>query len=107
MSARIRLDSTTVDAPDALELARFYADILDGAAVGDAHWAAVTGPNGFLAFQQAADFRPPTWPGGDVPMHLHLDFHVDDLEATGRRVTAASSGPLQVERQNGWPAGSA
>lgn len=97
MSARIRLESTTVDAPDALELARFYADILDGVAVGDARWAAVTGPNGFLAFQQAADFRPPTWPGGEVPMHLHLDFHVDDLEATGRRVVAAGAELLDVQ----------
>jgi len=88
MSDSIRLDGTTVNAPDALALAKFYAEITDGVARGTSHWAAVTGSNGFLAFQQVDDFRPPEWPGKDVPMQLHLDFLVDDLEATGTRVLA-------------------
>jgi catechol 2,3-dioxygenase-like lactoylglutathione lyase family enzyme len=91
MSARIRLAGTTVDAPDALALARFYAEITDGTATGTEHWAAVTGPNGFIAFQQADDFRPPVWPGQDVPIQMHLDLLVDDLEGTGARVLAAGA----------------
>jgi len=91
MPDRIRLDSATVNAPDAIALARFYAEITGGTAAGDSHWAAVTGPNGDLAFQQVDDFRPPDWPGDSVPTQLHLDFHVDDLEATGARVLAAGA----------------
>lgn len=97
MSDAIRLSVTTVNAPDALALARFYATLTGGSARGDAGWATVSGPRGFLAFQQIADHRPPTWPDGDVPMQMHLDFHVDDLEATGRRALAA--GATRLEHQ--------
>jgi hypothetical protein len=91
MSGDIRLDGVTLNAPDALALARFYAEITGGTAKGDPAWAAVAGPNGFLAFQQVEHFLPPTWPEGPVPMHLHLDFVVDDLDAAGARVIAAGA----------------
>ncbi len=94
MSDTIRLDGTTVNAPDALALAQFYARLTGGVARGSSHWAAVTGPNGSIAFQQVEDFRPPVWPGSDVPMQMHLDFHVDDLEATGARALAAGATQL-------------
>ncbi len=91
MSDGIRLNGTTVNAPDALALATFYADLTDGVATGTAHWAAVSGPHGFIAFQQVDDFRAPGWPEGSAPMHLHLDFLVDDLGATGSRALAAGA----------------
>lgn len=97
MSAGIRLDGVTVNAPDALALATFYAEIMDGSVVGDVHWAAAHGPNGLVTFQQVEDFRPPQWPGSEVPMQLHLDFLVDDLEATGRRVVAAGATLLEFQ----------
>ena len=28
------------------------------------------------------DYRPPTWPDGDVPKQIHLDLAVDDLDRT-------------------------
>ena len=89
MSDRIKLEGTTVNAPDALELAHFYAEITGGTASGTSHWASVTGPNGVLSFQQVEDFEPPQWPGSDARMHL--DFLVDDLTATGARVIAAGA----------------
>jgi Glyoxalase-like domain len=91
MSGSIRLDGITVNAPDALALAQFYAEITGGVAKGTSHWAAVTGSNGCIAFQQVDDFQPPVWPGNDVPMQMHLDFLVDDLEATGTLVLAAGA----------------
>jgi catechol-2,3-dioxygenase len=97
MSERIRLSGVTVNAPDALELARFYAEITGGVAKGDSGWAAATGPNGFIAFQRVEDFRPPTWPTGAVPMLLHLDFFVDDLEATEARVLKAGATRFDVQ----------
>lgn len=97
MSERIKLNGTTVDAPDALALARFYAEVTGGTATGTESWAAVTGPNGFIAFQQAEDFRAPEWPGQDVPIQMHLDFLVDDLETTGARVVAAGATLLDLQ----------
>ena len=89
MTDAIRLSGTTVNAPDALALAQFYAEITDGDAHGTSRWAAVIGPNAFIAFQQVADFQPTSWPGGS--MQMHLDFFVDDLEATGARARAAGA----------------
>ena len=97
MSDRIGLSGVTVNAPDAIALATFYADIMAGEARGSSHWATVTGPNGSLAFQQVADFRPPGWPQGDVPMQMHLEFLVDDLDATGARVVAAGATRLDFQ----------
>ena len=97
MSDSIRLDGITVNAPDALVLAQFYAAITQGVAKGDSRWAAVSGPNAFLAFQQVDDFRSPTWPGGSAPMQLHLDFLVDDLDAAGARARAAGATLLDFQ----------
>ena len=95
MSDRIKLEVTTVNAPDALELAHFYAEITGGTASGTSHWASVTGPNGVLSFQQVEDFEPPQWPGSDARMHL--DFLVDDLTTTGARVIAAGAKLLDYQ----------
>ena len=66
----IRLSATTVNQPDALALAIFYAELTGGVTKGSEHWATVSGPNGFIAFQQVDDFYPPVWPGADVPMQM-------------------------------------
>ncbi len=97
MSDHIKLSGTTVNAPDALALAEFYARITRGVAIGSSHWAAVTGPNGSIGFQQVDDFRPPLWPGNAIPMQLHLDFLVDDLAAAGTRVLDAGATLLDFQ----------
>jgi hypothetical protein len=91
MSDRIKFSGVTVNAPDALALANFYAEITRGVAKGSEHWAMTTGPDGSIGFQQVADFRAPQWPEGDVPMQMHLEFFVDDLAATEARVIAAGA----------------
>jgi hypothetical protein len=91
MSDRIAFSGVTVNAPDALELAKFYAEITGGTAIGSAEWASVSGPNGFIGFQQIDNHVAPTWPDGEVPMQMHLDFYVDDLDATEKRVLAAGA----------------
>ena len=97
MSDTIRLDGTTVNAPDALALAQFYAEITGGVARGTSHWAAVSSGDAVIAFQQVEDFQPPTWPGGPASVQLHLDFYVDDLEATAARASAAGATRLEVQ----------
>ena len=97
MSDMIKLSGTTVNAPDAIALARFYAEITGGVAKGDTHWAIITGPNGDIGFQQVDNFRAPEWPEGGVPMQMHLDFFVDDLAATESRVVAAGATRLDFQ----------
>ncbi len=88
------LDLIVVDCPDALQLGRFYAELLgwsveEGA---DRDWVTVSpreggvsaeNPNGppRLAFQRIDDWVTPTWPGGSHPQQLHLDLSVDDIDA--------------------------
>ena len=98
MSDLIRLGLGTVNAPDAIALARFYAEITGGVAKGDEYWALVEGPNGDIGFQQIDDYRPPSWPDGEVGMQLHLEFFVDDLDATGARVLAAGATRFEHQR---------
>jgi hypothetical protein len=92
MSDSIRLSSVTLDCPNAGNLAAFYADITGGKVtfVHDA-WATVNGPGGRIDFQTVPGYTPPTWPDPASSIQMHLDFHVDDLEATGARVLAAGA----------------
>ncbi|MBA2337521.1 MAG: VOC family protein [Acidimicrobiia bacterium] len=92
MSDSIRLSSVTVNAPDAARLAAFYADITGGQVTfANADWAVVKGPGGRIDFQTVTDHRPPTWPEATSPVHIHLDFYVDDLGAAEARVLAAGA----------------
>jgi catechol 2,3-dioxygenase-like lactoylglutathione lyase family enzyme len=92
MSDSIRLSSVAIDCPNAGELADFYADITGGTVTfrSDA-WATVDGPGGRIDFQTDPAYVPPTWPDPAVPIQMHLDFTVDDLDATAARVLAAGA----------------
>ena len=56
-----------------------------------------------VAFQQAVDFVPPTWPSGERPQQLHLDLTVDDVEVAEAQVLAL--GATRHEVQPGEAAG--
>ncbi len=76
-----------LDAPDGLELARFYQRLLgwelfpdeggSGAALAPSDEAGYN-----LGFQTEPDYRRPVWPteAGEPQMSMHLDIEVDDLE---------------------------
>ena len=63
----------------------------------DDNWAVVKGPNGRLDFQTAPGHMPPTWPDPAFSMQMHLDFDVDDLDATEARVLAAGATKYDVQ----------
>lgn len=88
------LDLITLDCPDALQLAAFYAELLGWplAPGSDSSWAELTPPGGGVspedpdgrpapAFQRVQDWEAPTWPGGAHPQQFHLDFTVGDIDA--------------------------
>jgi catechol 2,3-dioxygenase-like lactoylglutathione lyase family enzyme len=85
----IRL-TTVLDCPDPAALADFYRRVLawevEPDVEEDGSWVTLNGPLGRVAFQRIPDYVPPTWPGGEHPQMLHLDFKVDDLAAAHERV---------------------
>jgi len=75
-----------LDAPDALALARFYAELLGWEiASQEQSSATIAPPDGvaYIGFQRSPEYVPPVWPpvNGAQQMMLHLDFEVDELEA--------------------------
>ncbi|MFD8010604.1 VOC family protein [Streptomyces sp. NPDC058955] len=103
---RMTLTAVNLDCADPLALAGFYAKAtgLPLHARSDADFAGLTDGRGLvLGFQRAEDHRPPTWPDGEVPAQLHLDFVVDDLDAAVAELTAlgATLPPVQP-RPDRW-----
>jgi catechol 2,3-dioxygenase-like lactoylglutathione lyase family enzyme len=76
---------TVLDAPDARELAQFYASLL-GWELGKQKpsYAVIAPPDGvtYLGFQTSPEYVRPVWPpaAGSQQMMMHLDFEVSDLE---------------------------
>lgn len=85
-----KLQAVVLDCPDPVRLAEFYAELLGGRVVvdpEDTSWVEVVGFDGIpLAFQRVEDYRPPEWPGQEMPQQIHLDFDVTDIEADEKRV---------------------
>jgi hypothetical protein len=92
MTNSITFCSVSLECPDAGELAAFYAEITGGRITFlDDSWATLRCPGGRIDFQTAPDYAPPVWPDPASSMQMHLDFDVDDLDATERRVLAAGA----------------
>ena len=87
---------TVLDTTDVRTLAEFYRRFLglvyrpgdeppaDGP--DEADWLVLTRPDGtrVLAFQEVESLTPTTWPSHEVPMQLHLDLTVPDVEALAK-----------------------
>jgi catechol 2,3-dioxygenase-like lactoylglutathione lyase family enzyme len=99
-----RLLHTVLDTTDVRGLAEFYRELLglqyrsgDEApadlAEDDADWLVLVDVTGArkLAFQEVERLERTTWPEHDVPMQLHVDFtvpNVDELERHRERAEA-------------------
>jgi hypothetical protein len=75
--------SVTLDCATPQELARFWAEALDGTVAYDsANFVAVQTPGGLgIGAYRIDGYRPPAWPGGAPGKQFHLDFTVEDLDA--------------------------
>lgn len=92
----LRLFATTLDAPDAQELAGFYRRLLGWPAEEDEPgWVTLRPPGGGagLSFQTEPAYVRPVWPAGpgDPQMQAHLDILVEDLAAAGEHAEAAGA----------------
>ncbi len=105
-----------LDAPDARELAHFYARLLGWAVFKESDEWVVLAPSeeaGYnLAFATEKDYVRPVWPTepGKPQMSMHLDVEVDDLKeavsyAEGLGADLASYQPQETVRVMLDPAG--
>jgi catechol 2,3-dioxygenase-like lactoylglutathione lyase family enzyme len=76
-----RFPSFVLDCPDPERLAEFYGALLGWEVKASPEWGEVRGDGQCLCFQPVADYRPPQWPGQEVPQQVHLDVMVEDLDA--------------------------
>jgi catechol-2,3-dioxygenase len=76
------LFAVTIDAPDALALARFYAELMGMEVTYEGpEGALIAGDGKSVMFQQVSQYTPPRWPDPAHPQQAHLDIVVDDLDA--------------------------
>ena len=86
MTPTFSLPASVLGTPDPRGLARFYQRLLGWPLRDDdPDWATLRPTDGStgLSFQLEADHVPPVWPPepGTQQMQVHLDLHVDDLDA--------------------------
>jgi catechol 2,3-dioxygenase-like lactoylglutathione lyase family enzyme len=96
MSEHPRLFQTVLDTTDVRALAEFYRELLGmeyrsgheppTEGTDDRDWLVLIDADGRrLAFQQVERLERTTWPNPDVPMQLHLDLTVPDVDALERQ----------------------
>ncbi len=80
-TAVARLAMVSLDCAEPVPLARFWAALLDAEViVSDDEVSAVQTDTVMIATIRVPGYRPPTWPGGETPKHIHLDLAVRDLD---------------------------
>jgi catechol 2,3-dioxygenase-like lactoylglutathione lyase family enzyme len=97
-----------LDCPDPAALASFYSRLLGQPITHQsADWVVVAAndTSSGLAFQLAADHRPPTWPDPAVPQQIHLDVMVEDVAAARPLALALGAKKLDGEDVYADPAG--
>lgn len=98
MTPVARLGSVSIDCPDPVALAEFYAAVTGfEVAYSTEQFVALAGPAVWLTLHQVAEYRPPTWPDPARPKQLHLDFATDDLERTEAELVALGATPAETQ----------
>lgn len=92
------LGSISIDCPDPHALAVFYSQLLgtDIALEGE-DYSSIEFGGSWINMLKVEGFRPPTWPSSAVPQQMHLDFAVDDLDAS--QLHAVAVGARLAEHQ--------
>jgi hypothetical protein len=95
-----RFALTALDCADPAPLAEFWAALLDGAVIiQNDDLAVIRTDTMLIGAIRVPDYRPPTWPGGDTPKHIHLDLAVRDLDEA--EAEALRLGARKAETQPG------
>lgn len=91
----MELFAVTIDAPDALALARFYAELLGmDLTYEGAEGALIAGYDRIVMFQQIDNYMQPQWPNPAHPQQVHLDLTVGDLDEAEAQTITLGASPL-------------
>jgi catechol 2,3-dioxygenase-like lactoylglutathione lyase family enzyme len=97
----MNLYAVTIDAPDALGLARFYAALLGMDVIYEGpEGALISGYDKSVMFQQVSNYNPPRWPHAAYPQQGHLDVLVEDLDAGEARALELGATRLGVDERS-------
>lgn len=88
----------TLDCAEPEVLAQFWSAMLDGTIVfSTASAVGVRSQAVRIAAMRVPDYRPPTWPDGDVPKQIHLDLAVADLDAASAEAVRCGAAPASFQ----------
>jgi hypothetical protein len=86
-SGLVQWSVMTVDCPEPNVMADFYAALLGGTVTrriaGEAN---VDAGGKLINFRATREYRPPTWPSPEVPMHAHFEYVVEDPHAAAQQL---------------------
>jgi catechol-2,3-dioxygenase len=104
MSAIVDLAAVIVDCRDAKPMAAFYRAACGGEITrtdADTVWLRLNGIT--VIFRAIEAYQAPTWPPSEVPMQIHLDFFVDDVDQAEAQLNqhGATTAEYQPHRDNG------
>ncbi len=98
MSTVARLAAVSLDTDDPKPVSEFYRKYLDLEVFFESpDFVALKGGAILLTFQRVEQHIRPTWPGGEHPKQVHLEFAVEHLETAERR--ALELGASKAEAQ--------
>jgi catechol 2,3-dioxygenase-like lactoylglutathione lyase family enzyme len=91
-----RLATVCIDCADVDAMADFYGRLLGWeVTLREPDWVLMRDPKGGtgLSFQAESAYRPPVWPEQSTSQDkmLHLDIHVDDLDAAVEHAIASGA----------------
>jgi predicted enzyme related to lactoylglutathione lyase len=93
-----KLGSVSLNCPDPHALALFYSALLEKEIAFESEdFSAIQLDNIWLSMQRVEGFKASTWPSGEIPSHVHLDFSVRDLDA-GEAAAIAAGATLASEQ---------
>ena len=93
------LRAVSLDCDDPTALMEFYGQIMGGKVVfANENFAALQGETEiWLTGQRVEDYQRPTWPAGETPKQVHLEFAVDELEQSVAKAVAAGAVVAQTQ----------
>jgi predicted enzyme related to lactoylglutathione lyase len=92
-----------LDCAEPEKLAAFYKELLGGEETDvSSNRVEIRGADGTrMAFRRDVNATPPSWPRPENSLQVHLDFHVEDLDAAERKVVGLGGRPLETKDVTG------
>ena len=101
--ALVKAGVVVLDCAEPEKLAEFYKGLLDAEEIDrTANRVEIRSDDGTrLAFRRDVNATPPSWPRPENSLQAHIDFVVDDLDATERKVVELGGRPLETKDVSG------